>query len=184
MAEQEKPRAIVRPAMIDDAAGIANVHLNSWREAYEGFMPKSYLDSLPLSFQRRMNWWKACLLTPEKGRRLWVAESEKHGVVGFSSIEAPRDAEFAKSGELTCIYLLRAYHGAGIGYQLLRNAFEGVSEQGYDSAYCWVLKDNPSIAFYEKTGAEVLDREKTATVGEVTITERVCYWPSMSQYKV
>ncbi|MEZ4741946.1 MAG: hypothetical protein R3B45_05785 [Bdellovibrionota bacterium] len=37
---------LIRKARIEDAAEIANVHINSWREAYRGLLPESFLDFL------------------------------------------------------------------------------------------------------------------------------------------
>lgn len=35
---------IIRKATIEDAAEIANVHLNSWREAYRNLLPQDFLE--------------------------------------------------------------------------------------------------------------------------------------------
>jgi len=115
---QNNSKALIRAAKIEDAPEIANVHVNSWRETYYGLMPDSIIENLPLSFKRRMNWWSECISAPKNNRNVWVAEIQKHGIIGFSSIEAARDKIFKGIGELTCIYLLKAYHQEGIGYLL------------------------------------------------------------------
>jgi len=54
----ETEKIIVRQAAGEDASEIANVHLNSWREAYQGLLPQKFLDHLPLTFRRRKNYWQ------------------------------------------------------------------------------------------------------------------------------
>ena len=41
---------IIRKAHLEDAAEIANVHINAWREAYQGLISQSFLDDRPLYF--------------------------------------------------------------------------------------------------------------------------------------
>ena len=48
----------IRKASVDDAAEIANVHINSWREAYKGLLPQEFLDERPLNFKNRYELWK------------------------------------------------------------------------------------------------------------------------------
>lgn len=48
----------IRKAIREDAAEIANVHTNSWREAYQGLIEQSFLDDRPLHFKNRYELWK------------------------------------------------------------------------------------------------------------------------------
>lgn len=36
----------IRPAIIEDAAGIAKVHIDTWRIAYRDIVPQSYLNEM------------------------------------------------------------------------------------------------------------------------------------------
>ncbi len=42
----------VRPATIDDARSIAELHIRSWQWAYKGLIPDSYLESLPTTLEQ------------------------------------------------------------------------------------------------------------------------------------
>ncbi len=46
----------VRQATVDDAAEIANVHLNSWREAYRKLLPQEFLDQLQINLKNVSVW--------------------------------------------------------------------------------------------------------------------------------
>lgn len=43
----------IRKATEEDAAEIANVHINSWREAYKGLLEEDFLNDRPLQFKNR-----------------------------------------------------------------------------------------------------------------------------------
>ncbi|SDE64667.1 hypothetical protein SAMN04488689_10282 [Paenibacillus sp. cl6col] len=56
----------IRKAMAGDAPGIARVHVDSWRTAYQGIISDTYLSSL--SVQARQNMWEHAIgqLTADK----------------------------------------------------------------------------------------------------------------------
>ena len=169
----------VRRACTEDAAEIANVHLNSWREAYRNLLPKEYLDRLPLTFKARMNQWKKASTLSE--RALLVAES-KDGIIGFSVFAPARDSSMAEHGELGAIYLLESYKGQGIGATLLKVGMEQLREWKHRKAYCWVLEHNPAIGFYEKSGAVFNGMEKYDEIGGRKVKE-LCYeWSELGRF--
>src|SRR5205809_105170 len=42
----ETMKATIRPARVEDAAGIAKVHIDSWRTTYKGMVPDEHLAGL------------------------------------------------------------------------------------------------------------------------------------------
>jgi ribosomal protein S18 acetylase RimI-like enzyme len=162
---------IIRKAVAEDAAEIANVHLNSWREVYRNLLPQQFLDQLPLTFKRRMSMWKQAATM--ENRALYVAE-EKSGIVGFSVFAPPQDKEMNEHGELGAIYLLEKFKGKKIGAALLSVGMKKLIEWKYSKAYCWVLQDNPTINFYEKSGAIFNGMEKPDEIGGQKVKE-LCY---------
>ncbi len=162
----------IRKATTADAAEIANVHISSWREAYKGLLPQSFLDERPLNFKDHYELWKR--VTVDESQVTFVAESKDHGVVGFVNGKEARDGSYKEYAEVWCIYLLQQYHGKKIGLQLLKFYFDVFAERGFKKGYLWVLKDNPTIRFYEKTGARKVDDIKKAVVGGQEV-EELCY---------
>jgi GNAT superfamily N-acetyltransferase len=132
----------VRPAVPGDAAGIARVHLQAWRESYAHLLPAEALASLRRG-PREAKWrdiiaagtsehWAACTGTD---------------VVGWASAGAGRDEDGPRSRELMGIYVLAGSYGAGAGQQLLDAA---VGDAG---AYLWIADENPrAFAFYRRNG--------------------------------
>jgi ribosomal protein S18 acetylase RimI-like enzyme len=168
--------AEIRLARIPDAGEIANVHINAWRETYKGLIPQNYLDQLHYTFKRRKDMWLRSI-EESKGRDVIVADCPSYGVIGFASVGHPRDIDMS-SGELTCIYLLNKFHGKGIGFGLLKKSFAVLKEEGFTSAYCWVLENNPTISFYERTGASRLSKTKTDEIGGKKVIEIAYMWDS------
>lgn len=140
--------ARVRTAEPGDAHGIADVHVQSWRETYQGVVPDRFMGAEALASRRRM--WETILSADP----LPVAVAEREGrVIGFAfagSSEHPDATKgFAPARErhLFTLYLLAHAHGAGIGSALL----EAVLEDG--PAQLWVYSGNARArAFYERRG--------------------------------
>ena len=78
--------------------------------------------------------------------------------------------------ELGAIYLLEKFKGLGIGFSLLNEGFNFISAFGYQKSYCWVLEGNPTINFYEKTGAKFSGDIKTDEIGGQQFNELAYEW--------
>lgn len=164
----------IRKARLADAAEIANVHINSWREAYEGLIDQSFLDDRPLHFKNRYELWKK--VTVNESQTTLVAESDTHGIVGFINGTSGRDEKYNDFAEVWCLYLLQKYQGQSIGYKLLKKFFEVQYQLGFRKGYLWVLDKNPTINFYKRTGGEFLGETKSDVIGEQTVKELCFIW--------
>lgn len=162
----------IRKATLADAAEIANVHTNSWREAYPDIIDQDYLNDRPLHFKERYELWNKLLISPTQ--IIYVAESDKYGIIGFSNAGSSRDQRLENFGEIYAIYLFKKAHGLGVGYKLLQSCFSELKLRGFNKAYLWVLENNPTIKFYEKTGAVKLDYILDVTIGTQSVRE-LCY---------
>jgi GNAT superfamily N-acetyltransferase len=140
----------MRPAGPDDAAGIAGVHVDSWRAAYVGLVPQAVLDRL--SFDRRRVFWTARLGDPGESRT-FVAD-DRGRIVGFAGTGRPRDPECPPGmAELETIYLLPDTWRRGLGRRLMAQALRDLAERGFTSAILWVLTGNErGRRFYEAAG--------------------------------
>ena len=173
----------IRRAVKGDSPGIANVHLNSWRETYSSLLPVSFIDRLPLSFQQRMNSWDKVLDGDFESRSIWVAEADTFGIVGFAVVDKARDDQFKDYGEIGAIYLLKAFHGTKTGFELLKAGMLSLIELGYHRAYCWVLEGNPTIRFYERSGARKTATQQTDEIGGERVQELAFIWDDISKFK-
>ena len=110
---------------------------------------------------------------------LQVAEG-KNGIVGFACVAAGRDPGIEKMAEVQAIYLLEKYKGSGIGFSLLSSGLKQMIERGFKSAYCWVLADNPTIKFYERTGATFNGMAKEDEIGGRKVKELANTWSDLN----
>ncbi|MDO9182593.1 MAG: GNAT family N-acetyltransferase [Bacteriovorax sp.] len=166
----------IRKAKLEDAAEIANVHINSWREAYKDILDANYLDETPLNFKNRHSLWKKLI---SQNEIVYVAESDKYGIVGFANAGIARDKRFESFGEIYCIYLFKKAHKLGVGFQLLKSCFQDLKNKGHDKAYLWVLENNPTIHFYERSGAKKMDYILEDTIGSQSVREFCYAWDSL-----
>lgn len=140
----------IRQAGPDDAAGIAAVHVDSWRAAYVGLVPQAVLDRL--SVDRRQVFWSARLGDPGD-TRTFVAE-DRGRIVGFAGTGRPRAPENPPgTAELETIYLLPDAWRHGVGRRLMARALHDLAKRGFSSAILWVLTGNErGRRFYEAAG--------------------------------
>ncbi|WP_047984388.1 GNAT family N-acetyltransferase [Ornithinibacillus californiensis] len=153
----------IRKAVLTDAAGIAKVHVNSWRTTYKGIIPASFLDNL--SYDKRTELWQRNI--SREDNYVFVAETENKEIVGFADCGKREDNHIANSGDLTSIYLLEEYQGKGIGKGLMKQLFRQFKELGYERVFVEVLDENNTRNFYEYYGAKLLKSEKIKMAGVV-----------------
>ena len=166
--------SLVRQAGPEDAAGIARVHVATWRTAYRGLLTDDFLASLNESAYAER--WRRTL--SGAADRVYVAENAD-GVIGFASGGKERAGEGAYSGELYAIYVLREAQGHGHGRRLVQAVVGGLRELRLPNMIVWVLRDNvPARRFYERLGGTYV-REQPITIGSTLLQEVSYGWPSL-----
>lgn len=163
----------IRPATPADAAGIARVHVDTWRTTYQGIVAEATLAGLSLENRRQR--WQEMLTHPQPGTCLLVAEG-RQGIVAFTSAGPAREDGILSWGEVYAIYLLRQAQGKGLGRALMSAACTHLLAEGRPSMLLWVLKDNlPARKFYEALGGECR-REKPIEIGGQSLIEVAYEW--------
>lgn len=146
----------IRQANAADAAGMARVHVQSWRSTYPGLIPAQFLVNLsePPAAQR----WAAIAETRGPGQGAFVAVdvagliAAPGTIVGIASFGTRRVTVQGHTGELHALYLLDDAKGYGIGRRLMAAMADRFLAAGVRSAAVWCLRDNPSRWFYERLG--------------------------------
>ena len=124
----------VRPAVLEDAVRLAEVHVQVWREAYAGVMPAEYLAGLD----------------PVPGAVVLVATAAGE-LVGMSTAGPSRDDPPDPPHELYAINVLAAHHGTGVAGRLFESALQATA--GDAAVSLWVLAVNARArAFYARYG--------------------------------
>ena len=163
----------IRDAVVEDADGIAHVHVSAWLETYRGLMSDKFLDSL--SVEQRASRWKQTLSDPDDMyRRVFVAINDGR-IVGFANYGKEQSGDIAFLGELFAIYVLRNFQGQGIGRELVKRVAQRLLEQEILSMLVWVLVTNPYQRFYESLGGVYL-RERTIDFAGESLHEKAYGW--------
>lgn len=126
----------------EEMLGKAYVHYTSWQETYAGLIDAEYLAGITLEkCEKIARKWPDHLLVAKEGER----------VIGFAGYGPYRDDTMPGCGEVYAIYVLRQYHGQGVGPALMQEALARLTD--YDRVAVWVLRGNErAIRFYEKCG--------------------------------
>ena len=164
---------IVREATPNDAAGIARVHVDTWKSTYCGIVSNDVLDGL--SYDARQAMWTAALTTRRTDNHIYVVEADSGEVIGFVAAGLEREERTGKVGEIFAIYLLEKHHGKGWGKQLFVEAARRLKREGYESIMLWVLVDNPTRGFYEAMGGSA-SKQKDVEIGGDTLVEVAYEW--------
>ena len=152
---------LIRKAKIEDAGGIAKVHVDSWRTTYKGIVSDTYLESL--SYEKREPIWKRGI----NENHVYIAENENGKIIGFSSGGKERTGKYKTyTGELYAIYILKEYQGKGIGRLLVQAVVDDLKDRNLNSMLVWAIEENPACRFYEGLGGMKIDTEEIEIDGK------------------
>lgn len=160
----------IRRARPGDADAMARVHLAAWRSIYAGILPEAYLTGL--SAERESLDYERAILLRSGGHAGFVAIADGQevpggGVVGFITGGMSRRPSIAE-GEVETLYLLDDFRERGLGRRLMRAMGSHLASLGAESAFAWVLQENPSRWFYARLGAKLAAREDFTFAGQRT----------------
>lgn len=157
----------VRPAAASDALEIARVQVESWRWAYPGLLPQSYLDQL--SAERRARSWTQLLEAGDLRMVTWVALDDD-GYCGLVSA-GPLRADSGTIGEVYSLYVSERVAGTGVGHLLLAYTTAQLKVMMFGSAVLWVLEQNQRARlFYEREGWARVGMPRREPIARTTVS--------------
>lgn len=144
-----------REAAPADADLIANLHAESWRHAYRGIFPDTFLDRQ--AGDERRHYWHARLADLATKDSLVLLAEANGSPAGFVCVEtqsAPEWGAFVDN-----LHVLPRYQGQGIGKRLAAAAAEWARSRGQRRMYLWVYEQNRNArAFYENQGWKAVEQ--------------------------
>ncbi len=167
MAEQLE-ELTVRAADVDDAAAIARVHVESWREAYAGIVPPEHLSTLDVD-ERTARWTDLLTRGPHDDVRTWVALTDK--LVGFATLGPARDEDAGRMDlEIYSIYLEPRMWGKGVARDVMRTVLAEVPPR--TPVTLWVLAANERAQhFYRRNGFTADGTERFEEFGDAALLQ-------------
>lgn len=166
----------IRTANLDDAQGIAKVHVDSWKTTYKGIIPNDFLNNL--SYEQRTELWEKNIARADN--YVVIAENNEGQIIGFADAWKREDNVTENSGDLTSIYLLEKYQGNGIGKKLFKELFNHFKQMGYEKVFVEVLEENKTRFFYEYYGAKLVKTVQIKIGGKI-LQELIYEWNNVNE---
>jgi len=142
---------VIREAVEAEIPALARLHVATWNQTYPG------VPSPPSVALRERQWREAFAAADGSWFFCYVVEAPDGELAGFAKgIRYTEPEPPGYDGELSKIYVLRAYHGLGMGRRLLGRVARRFLEQGITSMLVFGEDGNRSCSFYAAMGGEKL----------------------------
>jgi GNAT superfamily N-acetyltransferase len=161
-------------ATLQDYQNIAALQTESWRSAYRGILPGSYLDG-PILEERQTHWQNLMLSAGRKRRGVFLAKD--HGtVLGFACVLLDEDP--AWGALLDNIHVRPAHRGTGTGRALFKWAAQWVStcEPRWPMHLLVFEANHPARRFYEALDGKVVEQCAQKTPAGVVVPSLRFVW--------
>ncbi len=138
----------IRPANNSDIKPIAQIHLESWQQAYKNLMPQGYIDSYTI--EKLIQLWTNII---ERNLADVLVAQQQTELIGFICFGQTKKLKTTQTYEISSIYLKPEYWGMGIGKALYHECEKIVNEYNAEQISLWALHSNENaLAFYKKLG--------------------------------
>lgn len=142
----------VRRPKVGDADALAQIFVESWRQAYVGIIPHIHLECMIL--RRGAQWWKESIKTDSGLFVIDVAGD----IAGYATCGAARRGG-AYRGEIYELYLAPLYQGLGLGEHMFEACRSQLDRRALKGLIVWALADNTMAAdFYWRRGGRAVAR--------------------------
>ena len=165
---------IFRSATLADSQRIASLHTVSWRDAYRGILPDTYLAG-PIVNERATH-WQSRLLSPCTNRRCVLLAEAEGTLVAFVCVLL--DEEPLWGACLDNLHVLPKLRSQGLGRQLFCRAAQWVmsNEPGWP-IHLWVFEANDEARrFYDAISGEVVEHRLKRAPGGANIPSLRYVW--------
>ena len=167
---------IIREASFLDAREIAEVSVDGWRSTYRGILSGQFLRSL--CYDELEEIFRQRLFSGKPSDFIYVAEDEKHRIIGYATGGRERTGLTRFRGELYELYVLKPYQFQGIGRKLVSVAARRFIREKITNLLIWVLIYNPSCAFYQSLGGSIV-HQKASNFGGTRLLEVGYGWSNI-----
>lgn len=155
----------VRAATVDDATIMGEIHYYTWLSTYSRLIDQGFLKSH--SIQKSTHYFQSiqCI-----NHLVGIINNQ---VIGFIGYGPSREESLPNYGEITGLYILKAYQQQGYGKILLQEALTVLTKMGYSQYYLWILAENQgAMHFYEQNGFCHDGQTKQHLLGKPVIERR------------
>jgi ribosomal protein S18 acetylase RimI-like enzyme len=152
----------LRPATVDDAAWVAELHADSWRRHYRGAYADSFLDGDVFADRRRE--WSTRLAAPNNSETVLAEDGGR--LVGFVHVRFDEDPVWGSL--VDSLHVASDLRRQGLGTRLLSHAASSVARRAAGPAiFLWVLQQNTAAQhFYLALGGASVETAIVSPPGE------------------
>ena len=146
------PPVTIRPAVLEDAAILADLGARTFRETFEAICSPEDLTAFVTGTYSEMI-QQSELADPDRPGLVLELDGVPSGFVQLRLGHREPCVTGLRPVELQRIYVLRAFHGGGFGDALMRAAVELARAWGADALWLGVWEHNDrALAFYARWG--------------------------------
>ena len=167
---QKESTIEIRQASEADIPAIAHIIHETWKTAYAGIVPESYLGAM--REEDKVKRLREGLIRVPHMRYFVLCEN---GVpVGAASLHRARNEDMPDAAEFSFFYFLPSVWRKGYGTKLLTFLKQESANAGFLRLCCWVLEENQrALCFYESQGMMRDGKRQTETI-EIPLEEVRC----------
>ncbi|SDN22637.1 GNAT family N-acetyltransferase [Alkalicoccus daliensis] len=165
----------IRQAKVEDAAGIAHLHVDNWLANYKDILPEKALRTW--TYQEREARWKKSIKSAISGGNMTFVAEQNNSIIGFVLSGTMRDERLRMrySGEVYGLFVNKKFQRQGLGRELLNTSFLHLKNQHHEKAAMWTLSENVCRSFFQKTGADKV-YDTPVEIGGKTYTNIAYAW--------
>lgn len=161
---------IIRKREQKDCYAVTHVGVISWNETYKGIVPDSDLQELYLNEEENAKKSYESFDINDNNKLVLEVDGE---VVGFANYGQAKSVDYENCGEIYALYMLKKYHGLGLGRKLVDEAIKELKKLGYNKMVIACLKGNPTNEFYKHIGGKYI---KDGIYKRLNLKENVYYY--------
>jgi GNAT superfamily N-acetyltransferase len=107
----------IRSALASEAEILGRLVVDTWRETYSVIFPQDFFESF--TYENQISRAATLLADSSSPSRPALAVTKTGQAIGFAFAGHNRNSSIASDSELYTLYLLKTFHGLGVGKRLL-----------------------------------------------------------------
>lgn len=157
----------IRRAEIKDARAIAQISVDTWKDAYRGLLDDAILDGRKVDEKRISSWVDSI-----QNSSFVVLVCEDKDILGYLWAGPARDKHGVKN-EIYALYVQTSQQRRGIGSLLIKEYKKIINNGDF---YLYMLKNNAKASsFYERQGGSVWEKHNRKLEVQNNSIEEICY---------